>query len=455
VSKRFVAISLGFLLTCWAPRPAEAQQSSNHLSIRSSRLITLEKQLKSRNVAVLKEFWREMTARGAPIVEPIRGDEKHVAVTFVYRGDSQIRNVLVFSVLGVTADGTFTAGQLTQNRLVRLPGTDVWFRTYKVRRDARFTYYFSPNDSLLPSARRKDIKDWDTLQPDPLNPHRFLVHEPERDWVRSVVELPGASPVAWNKDQPGVPKGHLEAHNLHSSFLRNERRFWIYTPASYSREGQPYRLLVLLDGWVYSQMIPTTTTLDNLLAAGRIHPLIVLMVDQKDRTLELGCYEAFNQFLVRELIPWVREHYHVTLNPAETIVGGMSRGGLAAAFAGLRHPEIFGKVLSQSGYYSWDPDEDRNVDEEALQFEWIIRQFATHPRLPLRFYLEVGLLERKHEFPDSPSLLQSNRHMRDVLVAKGYSIRYQEVASGHEYFAFAAALPDALLSLVGRNGPDK
>jgi len=130
-------------------------------------------------------------------------------------------------------------------------------------------------------------------------------------------------------------------------------------------------------------------------------------------------------------MPWVREHYHVASNPAETVGGGQRRGGLAAAFAGPRHPEIIGNVLSQSGYFSWDPREDQAVDEEDLEWEWIIRQYAASPKLMLRFTLTVGLFERDHEFPDSPSLLQSNRHMRDVLLAKGYPVNYTEVPGGH------------------------
>ena len=181
------------------------------------------------------------------------------------------------------------------------------------------------------------------------------------------------------------------------------------------------------------------------------------MVDQINRNIELTCNDAFNEFLVRELMPRVHEHYHVSSNPAETIVGGSSAGGLAAAFAGLRHPEIFGNVLSESGYFQFDPREDLTTDEEDLEFEWIIRQFAASPKLPLRFTLTVGLFDRFHrgKFPDMPTLLQSSRHMRDVLLAKGYPVSYREVPGGHEVYAFEDALPDALMSLVGTRAPDK
>jgi enterochelin esterase family protein len=34
-------------------------------------------------------------------------------------------------------------------------------------------------------------------------------------------------------------------------------------------------------------------------------------------------------------------------------------GGLQAAFVGLKHPEVFGNVLSQSGAFAWKPDGEK------------------------------------------------------------------------------------------------
>lgn len=97
MSKLFIAISLGFLLGCCVPTPAYAQQSSKQLAIRSPRLGALEKQLKSGSVAALDNFWRELKQQGTPLVEPIPGDDRHVLVTFLWRGGDETRNVVLFS----------------------------------------------------------------------------------------------------------------------------------------------------------------------------------------------------------------------------------------------------------------------------------------------------------------------------------------------------------------------
>ncbi len=76
----------------------------------------------------------------------------------------------------------------------------------------------------------------------------------------------------------------------------------------------------------------------------------------KERNRELPCNPSFVDFLVQELPPWVRERYHVTTDPAKTIVAGQSYGGLAAAYAGFCHSDVFGNALSQSGSFWWKPE---------------------------------------------------------------------------------------------------
>jgi hypothetical protein len=41
-----------------------------------------------------------------------------------------------------------------KDRMTQIDGTDVWYKTYKVRNDARFPYSLSPNAALERSSRR-------------------------------------------------------------------------------------------------------------------------------------------------------------------------------------------------------------------------------------------------------------------------------------------------------------
>jgi enterochelin esterase-like enzyme len=110
----------------------------------------------------------------------------------------------------------------------------------------------------------------------------------------------------------------------------------------------------------------------------------------------------------------------------------------------LRHPELFGNVLSQSGSYWWTPEGDP-------EDEWLARQFTAADKLPLHFYLNVGLLEHTPDKPYDfrPTQLVANRHLRNILQAKGYVVQYVEYSGGHDFPSFQSTFADGLLALIG------
>jgi enterochelin esterase family protein len=76
-------------------------------------------------------FWARVKRDGAPLVEPIPGDTVNLLFTFVWHGDSATHNVALVN----TAVASYEPAQAL---LARMPGTDVWYRSYPARADARF-----------------------------------------------------------------------------------------------------------------------------------------------------------------------------------------------------------------------------------------------------------------------------------------------------------------------------
>lgn len=402
----------------------------------SPRLAALQKELEAGNRAALENFWQEVTKQGAPLVEPIKGESRFVWLTFLWRAKEETKNVVIGSDLGNWRN-------LATLQMTRLTDTDLWYKTYRVRDDARFPYQLSVNDSLIPFYTDARAKQPFKFQPDPLNPRQYDFFKPT---IYSVVELPAAPSLALITRPPDVPKsqgGRIDKFS--SKILNNERRVWIYTPPGYKTEGKPYNLLLLFDGSGYVSLTPAPVVLDNLLAKGLIPPTVAVLVDSgsgEARDRELTCNPRFAEFLTKELLPWVRQRYHVTSEPSQTTIGGASFGGLAAAYVAMMHPEIFGNVLAQSGSFWWKP-------EQEDEYEWLTRQFVASPRLPIRFHLQIGLLENLSTArPDSPTMLVASRHLRDVLQAKGYSVQLQEINGGHDFFNWQLGLADGLTSLL-------
>ena len=421
-------------------------------TLESPRLQALQGAIGQGSTEAVDAFWREIATKTTPVIERTEEHKTYALVTFIWRGDSQTRNVLVGGALG-----QLTGTRAVDNLMTRLGDTNVWYRSYWLRKDARTVYVFVPNLSLDPAG--EPTPESAKLPPhlDPLNPKRFLTSpDPGPSMPLSLLELPDARSEEWLTSAPNTKKGHVEQHDFKSTTLKNDRQIWVYLPPDYSATAEPYPLMITTDGASYTSSIPSPTILDNLIGAKRLPPAIAVFVGnaQGARSRELGCHEPFADFLVKEILPWIRARYRVTTDRARTVIAGLSLGGLTAACTALKYPAVFGNVLSQSGSFWWKPA----GDEEG---EWVSRQVASRPKLPVRWYLSVGLLEMgtpgiatldwqsRTNIPYSPSMLVVNRHLRDMLKAKGYEIHYAEVGGGHNGVNWRSNFGDAILALLG------
>jgi enterochelin esterase-like enzyme len=380
----------------------------------SPRLQRLAAELKAGSTAALAEFWAEVNGN-APLVEPIAGDDTRSWVTFLYRGDDKTRGVALKG--GMPAAATF-------NPLARLPGTDVWHQTQRLPSDSRFTYLFvldPPNHEIRSQAEAKQV--FARIRFDPLNPRTFQ--------KRPLVELPGAPPQPFLVKRPGVAAGLVKEHEQASAILKQRRKVTVYTPPGYDAKGEPLPVIVLFDGQAYLGDIPAPTILDNLIADKKLLPVVAVLVHQQDRMRELLCAEDFADFMATELMPWLRVNFHVASDPAKTVVGGLSAGGLMAVYCGLRHPKVFGNVLSQSGSFWYVPGAEKMLDRQPPPYAetgWLTRKLVEAPKQPLKFYLEVG----RFEASGFAGQLAESRRLRDVLQAKGYDVVYSEYHGGHD-----------------------
>jgi enterochelin esterase family protein len=425
------------------------QESERNIDDRplSPRLAALQDRLKAGDRGALNDFWKAIAQDGAPMIEGVPRNDREVLVTMLWRAKEETKNVFVFRL-----------GDLNKP-MARLLDTDLWYKTFRLQKGARFIYQFAAN---LP-----DPKEWrgitrfaGALRNDPLNPLQFAERwnefNPYEVTFFSAVELPSAEPQIWNVARSTVPAGRVEREKFTSKLLGNERPIWIYTPHGYAAGKKAYDLLVLTDGGLYVNTARVATTLDNLIAAGLIPTLVAVMVENPDRFRELSCNSEYADFLAQEIVPWARANYHATDRPEQAIIGGTSQGGLQAACVGLRHSEVFGNVLSQSGAFTWKPEGEK-------EWEWLNRQFAASPRLPLRFSFEAGLMEGTWWWRDlvlqqpnappanliDPTLLAANRNLRDTLRSKGYWVHYTEFNGNHGGFNWRGTLASHLIALIG------
>lgn len=105
------------------------------------------------------------------------------------------------------------------------------------------------------------------------------------------------------------------------------------------------------------------------------------------------------EWLSAWLVPRLREAHALTSDPRQTVIGGSSMGGLAALYAALDHPDVFGGAIAMSPSL-W-------VGRGEM-FRWVSeRRVPRHVRL----YLDGGGKERH--------MLEATARMAQLLSERG------------------------------------
>ncbi|MFX0003931.1 MAG: alpha/beta hydrolase [Candidatus Hodarchaeota archaeon] len=409
----------------------------------------------------ISDFWNEIEKRGTPIFEKIEGDNENYLITFIARGDEDVENIFVFN--------TFVRDDMKEGLLGRIEDTNVYYRSYKIAKCIRDTYLYSKNNPFEPKNPEENVlKHVDLIFSDPFNSHLQKFKVNGLDLPLNEFECPDAPLQPWYGERSDIKRGNIEEFLLFSEILKKSRKILAYTPPNYSKNHPPYHFLLLFDGILFEEIARVSATLDNLMSDEKIPPLVAVLVENfiptntAIRSSELPPNPKFLEYIIKELLPWARENYNITLNPSQSVIAGASYGGIASSFMAFKHPEIFGNVLSMSGAYDWYPGQHewlnmvKNVEnldiwwtkEEEKEEEWLVHQFARTKKLKLKFYVDVGILEVEKNKPIN--LFTSNRHFRNVLKTKGYPVSYVEFLGGHDFVCWRGSIADGLIYLIGK-----
>jgi len=393
-------------------------------------ILQLEKEIKQYGNKVIYDFVRNLELKGAPIIEDIENESGNKLVTFIYEGDNECQSVLFVPEIGRDR----YVDNYKHFRMERIINTNLWYITYEIEEEVRLMYFFSPNDPL--------DNDWNgrfanRLVHDKFNKNIFNFQDGDKG---SYIKMPSATEFIWTGKEYDVHKGNVEEYEFQSNNQVDKRRIRVYTPFGYDKEKKDYCFMVLTDGNDYIHTLSAIETLDKLIGSKKIPPIIAVFIDsiEETRSEELMCNDSFCKVIAEELISWIRQKYNISENPEEGIICGLSLGGLTAAYLGLNYFKIFGNVLSQSGAY-WYRSEGFSVTKEDC---WIGAKFKELDRLPLKFYIDVGVFEHKE-------MIYANLNLRDILLSKGYSIDFQWFNSSHDYLSWGETLAHGLISLIG------
>jgi enterochelin esterase-like enzyme len=231
--------------------------------------------------------------------------------------------------------------------------------------------------------------------------------------------MPQTMPSPFTVRRADIPVGALTSHRVETRWLRDdyEREIFFYRPPV----NGPVPLLIVYDGQDYLKRGKLATMVDNLMADGRIQPLALAFLPNAGRwrSVEYACSDATILWLDQIILPLAREKLNlidIDEQPGAFGVLGASLGGTMSLYTGLRMPDVFGRVISQSGAFMI---ESRN---------FAIVDLVRHGQAQgIEIWMDVGGLD---------TLLEDNRHMYRLLQEKEYNVAYREFSGGHNYTAW-------------------
>jgi enterochelin esterase family protein len=190
---------------------------------------------------------------------------------------------------------------------------------------------------------------------DPRNP----LMKPNLLSTQSMVLVPGTPPQIWETRE--APRGTLHRHFYKSAVVGDHRDYYVYVPPSYDGKKK-LPVLYLLHGFSddasgWTSVGRAHVILDNLLAEGKIEPMLVVMTlgygapeiltstsATRPPDVQSRNRERFRDALFQEVIPAVEKNYRVDARREKRAIAGLSMGGGQSLFIGLNNLDRFAYV---------------------------------------------------------------------------------------------------------------
>jgi enterochelin esterase family protein len=267
---------------------------------------------------------------------------------------------------------------------------------------------------------------------DPANPHVAIKWQN----VTNLLTVPGDAPQLW--DPTDVPHGELHHHFYTSKVVLNlpgnESNYYVYTPPGYDPKAKtPYPVLYLLHGfnegaYSWTDVGKANNILDNLLAQGKIKPMVVAMPlgygdlnyvrtaeSRRDPALAADHLKRFQQALLTEVLPQVEATYRVARDRDHRAIAGLSMGGQESLTIGLTNTDKFAYVIGLSSAAQGLPTNPAlaslNPKDADLRLLWV----------------SCGTED---------SLSEPNHKLADWLKSKGMTVDYVQTPGVHSWIVW-------------------
>ncbi len=274
-----------------------------------------------------------------------------------------------------------------------------------------------------------------------LDPVNVFVQRDGARYMNAVLVEGGYADNYKESDKPG----NLEQVWYHSAENDMTRRLYVYTPYGYEpkKTKVKYPVLYLLHGGggdedAWSTLGRTCQILDNLIAAGKAEPMLVVMpngnpsqyasqtlgIPENKNTKEYN--SGFDNYtsLVADIIPFIESRYNVIANKSGRAVAGLSMGGGQSFYIAFRNVDKFSAV----GVFASGLIGSSAIGGQPFDAEQQIPGMLSQPEKFNKFdviYLSCG---------EQDNRIDGMKEFKETLDAKGYNgVVWEQWPGGHEW----------------------
>lgn len=331
-----------------------------------------------------------------------------------------------------------------------LPGNNVAFRIYAP--DAK-QVALSSDDRWDKVEFKKDSRGvWEAIWPDVKpGPYRYRfvvdgvnVYDPKAPTANENPALfmmsSGDEFFAMKND---VPHGAISQRFYYSETLKQTRRLHVWTPAGFETSKEKLPVFYLIHGGgdtdiSWSRVGCAGNILDNLLAEGKIGPMIVVMPNGSiGRRGDLASVPIFKEDMMTGIIPFVESNYNVYTDAAHRAIMGLSMGGLETLEVACNHYNDFDYIcVLSSGWWISDDWSKRGIAMHDKEL------WATHlKKIGADFNKTVKLLYFTEGGPEDLAYENGIETMK-LFDAAGIEYKFSERPGGHTWKVWRQDLRD-------------
>ncbi len=198
--------------------------------------------------------------------------------------------------------------------------------------------------------------------------------------------------------ETAVPHGAIE-QPTYTNYAGNQKRMHVYLPPGYASGSARYPVLYLNHGGGDNDSKWTATDsrggsaqfiLDNLIAAGKAKPMIIVMPDTHDCASATppmpGKDDACSQEYLKNIIPYIDSHYRTKADRADRALAGLSMGGFVVMHTGLPHLDTFSELyIYSSGHIG-----DAALKQFEDNFASLLKDPGTNDLFRVPLYMAAG-----------------------------------------------------------------